>query len=215
MKPGLIRLPVEAGRMSAMKGHTTPDGGPLRRRLREYWPDRNPLRRRWDRIEAVIVGGLLVAFVIGGTLAAVITGRWVHESAMRARNAELAAVHQVSAVLLAPASQRSTGFGAAAKAWWRAPDGVRRIGQVPALEGSPPGATVTVWVDADGKLAAPPLRLSQVQYQAVLAGVLAVIAVAMVLWEAGLFAHCMVERRRLADWDDEWRALGPKWSHHG
>ena len=57
-----------------MKGYATPHAGRLRRKLREFWPDRNPLRHRWDRAEAVILGALLAAFVIGGTLAAVGAG---------------------------------------------------------------------------------------------------------------------------------------------
>ena len=33
------------------------------RAVRGLWPDRNPLRRTSDRIEAVIAGGLVVAFL--------------------------------------------------------------------------------------------------------------------------------------------------------
>lgn len=198
-----------------MKGHATPHTGRLHRRLREFWPDRNPVRRRWDRTEAVILGGLLAAFVIGGTLAALIAGHSAYEGALRAQHAELAALHQVPAVLLATASQQPSGYYASAKAWWRAPDGIRHTGQVFALAGSPAGTKVTVWVDAAGRLADPPLQSSQVQGQGVLASVLAVTVVGAVLWGAGLAAHGMAERRRMAAWDDEWRAIGPKWSRHG
>lgn len=31
----------------------------------------------------------------------------------------------------------------------------------------------------------------------------------------GLVARHLVDRRRLAAWDAEWRAIGPKWSHYG
>jgi len=205
----------EAGRTSAMKGHEKSQAGRLRRKLREFWPGRSPLRRRRDRAEAVIVGGLLVAFVIGGTLAALIGGRWGYEAALRTRHAELAASYRVPAVLLTTASQQAAGFDASAKAWWRTPNGVRHTGEVSALAGTPAGATVKVWVNADGRLTGGPLLLSQVQGQGVLAGVLAVMAVALVLWGAGLAVHCAAERRRMAAWDDEWRAIGPKWSRHG
>jgi hypothetical protein len=199
-----------------MKGkvHLAPDAGLLRRKLREFRPDRNPLRRRWDRAETVIVTGLLAAFVVAGTLAALIAGRWAYEGALRARHAELATVRQVPAVLLTTASEQPAGYYASAKAWWRAPDGVRHTGQVLSLVGSPPGTTVKVWVNAAGRLADPPLRPTQVQGQAVVTAVLAVLAVGMVLWGAGLTAHCMAYRRRMAAWDDEWRAFGPKWSRH-
>jgi hypothetical protein len=201
--------------MSAMKGHARPYAGSLRRRLREFWPDGNALRRRWDRAEAVILAGLLAAFVIGGTLAALIAGRLAYEGALRARDAELAAFHQVPAVLLTTAALQPAGFYGSAEAWWRAPDGLRRTGQVYSVAGTPAGTTVKVWVDAAGRLADPPLQPSQVQGQAVATAVLAVMAVAVVLWGAGLAAHCMAQRRRMAAWDDEWRAFGPRWNHHG
>ena len=198
-----------------MKGHATPHTGRLHRRLREFWPDRNPLRRRWDRTEALILGGLLAAFVIGGTLAALIAGRWAYEGALHARHAELAASHQIPAVLLATASQQPAGYYASANAWWRSPSGTRHTGQVFALAGSPAGTKVMVWVNADGRLTGPPLQPSQVHGQAVMASVLAIMAVGMVLWGTGLAVHGVAERRRMAAWDDEWQAIGPKWSRHG
>jgi hypothetical protein len=217
----VIDCQAEAEGMSAMKGHATPKvrpaphAGPLRRKLREFWPDRNPLRRRWDRAEAVVVGGLLVTFVVAGTLAALIAGRWAYEDALSARHAELATFRQVPAVLLTTASEQPAGYYASANAWWRMPDGVRHTGQVSTLAGSPAGTTVKVWVDAAGRLVSPPLQPTQVQGQAVVTAMLAVMAVAAVLWGAGLTAHCMAHRRRMAAWDDEWRAFGPKWSRRG
>lgn len=198
-----------------MKGHEKSQAGRLRRKLREFWPGRSALHRRWDRAEAAILGGLLVAFVIGGTLAAVIAGRWAYEGALHARHAELATLHQVPAVLLTTAWQQPAGYYASANAWWMAPDGKRRTGQVFALAGSPAGTKVKVWVDADGRLSGPPLQPAQVQGQGVLASVLAVMAVGIGLWGAGVAAHGMAERRRMAAWDEEWRAIGPKWSRHG
>jgi hypothetical protein len=44
------------------------------RAVRGLWPDRNPLRRTMDRAEAIIMGGLIVAFLAGAPLAAVAAG---------------------------------------------------------------------------------------------------------------------------------------------
>jgi len=198
-----------------MNGHAKSQAGRLRRKLREFWPGHSPLRRRWDRAEAAILGGLLAAFVVGGTLAALIAGHWAYEGALRARHGELAALHQVPAILLTTASLQPAGYYASANAWWRASGGERHTGQVLALLGSPAGTKVTVWVDADGRLAGPPLRYSQVQGQGALASVLAVMAVGVVLLGAGLAVHRVAERRRMAAWDEEWRAIGPMWSRHG
>lgn len=198
-----------------MKEHVAPPAGRLYRKLREFWPDRNPLRRRWDRVETVILGGLLAAFLICGTLAALVAGRLAYEGALHARHAELATMHEVPAVLLTAAVQSPGGFYTSAQARWQAPGGVRRTGVVIPPAGAPAGATVRVWVDAGGRLAGPPMQPAQVQGQGVLASVLAVMVVAVLLCGAGLAAHRVAEWHRMAAWDEEWRATGPKWSRHG
>lgn len=195
-----------------MKGHAMPQAGRLHRWLREFWPDRNPLRRRWDRAETLILGALIATFIIGGSLAAVVTGRLAYASALHLRQTELATLHQVPAVLLTAAAPAPAGLDSTAKAWWNAPGGGRHTGQVFPPTGSPAGATVKVWVNAAGWQATPPLEPAQVQGQGVLAGVLAVMALAAVLWGAGLAVHVAADRRRMAAWDEDWRATGPKWS---
>jgi hypothetical protein len=198
-----------------MNGHVTPYAGRLHRKLREVWPDRNPLRRRWDRFETVVFGGLLAAFLVCGTLAALATGRWAYEDALHARHAELASWHEVPAVLLTAALKSPGGYAASAKASWQAPGGVRHTSVVSAPPAAAAGTTVRVWVDASGRLAGSPLLLPQVQGRAELAGMLAVMVVAAVLWGAGLAAHRVADRRRMVAWDEDWRATGPKWSRHG
>jgi hypothetical protein len=184
----------------------------VRRRFWGLWPDRNPLRRRCDRVEAAIVAGLVAAFVLGGPLAALAAGRWAYDTALRTERAGEAARHQVAGVLLTTAQQWSP---ATAQARWTAPDGARRTGWVPAPAGAPADASVRVWVNAFGRPAEPPLRHSQVEGQAVMAAVVAVFAVAMLLSGAGLFARQVADRRRLVAWDTQWRETGPKWSRHG
>ena len=48
------------------------------RAVRGLWPDRNPLRRTMDRVEAMVAGGLVVAFLAGAPLAAVAAGHAVY-----------------------------------------------------------------------------------------------------------------------------------------
>jgi hypothetical protein len=42
----------------------------------------------------------------------------------------------------------------------------------------------------------------------------AVLLLAELLCGAGLAAQAIADWRRLAAWDAEWRAIGPKWSGH-
>ena len=185
------------------------------RLLRGYWPGRSPLRRRCDRAEAAIVGALLVVLAVAGPVAAIVAGHWAHDSSAQARRAQLTTGYHVPSILLTSAIWEPAGFFAWARARWTAPDGTRHTGDVFPAAGSPAGTTIQVWVDASGRLADPPLKPAQVEGQTVLAGVLAVMCVAVLLWSAGLAVHLAANRRRMAAWDDEWRATGPKWSRHG
>jgi len=77
-----------------------------------------------------------------------------------------------------------------------------------------PGPTAPCWwIDASGQLAkAPPLRLAQVNDQAALAAVAAVVVLGYLLLCVGLLACGMLARRRLAAWDADWRATEPRWT---
>jgi hypothetical protein len=177
--------------------------------VRGLWPDRNPLRRGLDRVEGVIVGGLAVAFLAGAPLVTVAAyGYGAHVA-----HAQQAAWYQVSAVLLATApSDGYTGYQPDVRARWTAPDGARRTGTVPAPPGSRAGSTVRVWIDAAGRPANLPLQHWQIKGQAALAAILAPVFLGEALLAAGLLAHHLLGRRRLAAWDAEWRATGPQWS---
>ena len=155
---------------------------------------------------------LFTVFLVGAPLTALAAGRWAHDSGRSTEQAELARWHPVSAVLRTAAIQRHAGPEATAWAQWTAPGGVTHTGQVPVLPGSAAGAVVTVWVDAAGRPTGPLLQPAQQEGRALLAGMVAVFILAELLWVAGLVAHGALDRRRLAAWDAEWRATGPKWS---
>jgi hypothetical protein len=70
------------------------------RLLRGRRLDRNPLRRRSDRAETVVLGALLAAFLATAPFAAYAAGGWAHASAMRDAQAQRASLVQVTATLL-------------------------------------------------------------------------------------------------------------------
>jgi hypothetical protein len=182
--------------------------------VRGLWPDRNPLRRTIDRIEAVVAGGLVVAFLAGAPLAAVAGGHAAYDSAARIAHAQQAAWHQVPAVLLAAAS--AAGYRqhqVSAQARWTAPDGTRHAGTVLASPGTRAGRVVMVWVDMAGRPTGDrPLRLSQARDEAELATVLAPLALGLILLGAGFSVHVTLGRRRLAAWDADWQVTEPHWT---
>jgi hypothetical protein len=179
---------------------------------RGLWPDRNPLRRTLDRIEGLIAGGLAVAFLAGAPLAATAAGHLAYGAATHAAHAQQATWHLVPAVLLTSVPAGWWDYAPDMRASWRAPDGTRRTGTVPAPADAKAGETVMVWVDAAGRPTDPPLRRYQVRGQAVLAAVLAPVVLGLILLCTGQLAHAMLTRRRLAAWEADWRATGPQWS---
>jgi hypothetical protein len=180
------------------------------RAVRGLWPDRNPLRRSLDRAEAAIVAGLAVAFLAAAPVAAVIGGHLVYGIASRNASAQRS-WHPVPAVLLASAAVPGQ-FGTTVPARWTSPPGVRHTGLVPVLASALAGSTVTVWVDASGRLTDQPLRWYQVHGQVVMAAVLAPVVLGLLLGSAGLLARGALGRRRLAAWDADWQATEPLWT---
>ena len=183
------------------------------RAARGLWPDRNPLRRTLDRVEAAILAGLAIAFLAGAPVAAVTAAHLAAVLGTRTAHAQRS-WHQLPAVLLADVPDSGYGrSGPVAGARWAAPGGGARTGTVSASPGSRAGSTVLVWVDASGNLAtAPPLRPAQVNEQTVLAAAAAVVALGYLLPCAGLLACGLLGRRRLAAWDADWRATEPQWT---
>jgi hypothetical protein len=187
----------------------------LGRLLRGHRPDRNPLRRGSDRAETAMLGLLLAAFLAGAPFAAHLAGSWTYAMSARQAQAQQATVRQVSATLLQSAPSNFSGYGSQANARWKAPDGQMRTGPVFVPDGSAAGSTVMVWVTTTGQLTEPPLQRSQITGRTELSEALAVAVLAVTLCTAGLVGRRLLDRHRLAAWDAEWLATGPRWSPGG
>jgi hypothetical protein len=180
--------------------------------LRGLWPDRNPLRRAVDRAEAVVMAGLLAAFLIGAPLVALAAGQQSYAAGLRIQHVQ-SAWHRVPAVLLAGASSQDyIGYEPLVLARWTTPSGAQRRGEVYAPSGARAGSTVMVWTDASGRLTGPPLRHEQVLGQAGLYALAAPAVLGLVLGGVGLLIHCRLDRRRLVAWDADWLATEPRWT---
>jgi len=181
-------------------------------------PDRNPLRRRSDRIETYLLGGLLAAGVAGAPFAAQAAGHAAYAALLRAEHFQQATRHQVRAELLQSAGSHTLVNGSEldiripVRAHWTAVTGVPRTGQLMVPAGSPRGATVTVWTDASGTLVDPPLQPGQMANQADLAAAGAVAGIGVLyLCEAAIIRQ-MLNRRRMAAWDADWALTEPTWN---
>ena len=184
--------------------------------MRGLRPDRNPLRRTSDRVESYLLAGLLVAALAGAPFAAQAASHAAYAGALRAEQAQLAARHQVQAVLTQPAGTSNSTYTLSTEvpvqAAWTSPAGERRTADILALAGTPKGTAVTIWTDAQGNLSTPPLQPSQVAGQSDVAGLGAIVAVvALYLCATGIVRYVMY-RRRMAAWDADWVVTAPAWN---
>jgi len=182
--------------------------------VRGLWPDRNPLRRTVDRVEAMVVGGLVVAFLAGAPLAAVAAGHVIYSVGSRTAQSQEATWRQVPAVLAATAPAPGyRQYQVTVQASWTAPDGTRHVGTILVPPGTRAGRVVMVWVDAAGRLTGYlPLRLAQVRGLAALVTLLTPLVVGFILLCSGLLAHVVLGRRRRAAWDNDWQVTEPQWT---
>ena len=187
---------------------------PRPRLVRMFALDRNELRRWSDRIEAWFLLGFVITFVPLAAVAVISAARWVHADGTRELGGELR-LRQVTAVLVraAPAVEMPTPESVFlwVPAHWTA-GGVRHTGDVPAVPGTQAGASVRIWIDAAGKVQQPPLTSSQLSARVVLAAVAAPLAVALGMLLAWSVLRCLLDRRRLAAWDESWSMVGPSWT---
>jgi hypothetical protein len=176
--------------------------------------DRNPLRRATDRAETVVLAGLVILLLAGGPFAALAAGSWTHAMAQRTQLAQEASRRQVTAVVVSmiPPSAGDWGLTWQARARWRAPDGREVTDEIPVPTSTEVGATLPVWTSLSGDFTTAPLVDSQVSGQVVTGEVLGVIGLADGLAVVGALVLSWINKRRMADWDADWRATGPRWT---
>jgi len=191
--------------------------GWLARLLRERRLDRNPLRRGSDRAETLVLGALFATFLAVVPFATYAVASWAHTTYAREAQAQRAVLRQVPATLL-QAPPKVTAYPGAGVvslgvyARWQAPDGQLRTGLVFAPSSATAGSTIPVWIDHAGRLTDPPLGPAQLATRTQLAAEAAVGVLAITLAVIGWLARRSLDRRRMAAWDADWLANGPRWS---
>src|SRR5438034_9405934 len=113
-----------------------------RRCIRGRRLDRNPLRRASDRVETVILAGLITAFLAGAPFAVQAGGSLANESARHLQQSQLATRSHVTATTLEAMPPDGLARGAlftipAVEASWKAPAGRTVYGEVPVPYGMP------------------------------------------------------------------------------
>jgi hypothetical protein len=191
--------------------------GRLGRFLRRAQHDRNPLRRRLDRVQAVLRAGLLAVFVIGGPIATACVSHEAYVAGLRAEQAQTAMSHRVPAIVLHTVSAEAAAWRHPAQpavllVEWLAPGGQLRTGKIMHSTSLAPDSTVTVWVGAHGRLTRAPLTHADVVVHVIGAAILTPLLLALALCTVGGAASLVLDRRRLAAWEADWLVVEPQWT---
>ncbi|WP_432921995.1 Rv1733c family protein [Microbispora sp. CA-135349] len=186
-------------------------------RLRRYRPDRNPLRRRTDRVEAALAAAA-VAAVLLAVWPAALAARTVYDGGLAAERVGPGARQLVEATLIQEVSVGSAGgrgMLGASLARWTLPGGEVREGVVPAALLLRNGqANARLWVDAAGSPAAPPPRRAETVTRAGLAAFGVMAAAAALAGACFVLTRHGLDRRRYREWDAAWAAADQRWRRH-
>ena len=177
--------------------------------------DGNPLRRRTDKIAVGFAALLLAMFSIVAPLLSIAAIGWAGRTGATGQQAARS-WHQVSAVLRqaarAPSFSRELLGSSWVQAWWTAPDGRARSGAILVSAGLAADHTVPLWVDEAGLPTGTPPSHGALLAREAAAGVVAAVALGIVLLCLASAGQWVLDRRRLADWEAAWAAVGPQWT---
>ncbi|MFI7063579.1 hypothetical protein ACIBL3_21520 [Kribbella sp. NPDC050124] len=200
----------------------------VRRRRADHWLlmqarrfgfGRNPLRRRVDRIESVIVLGAVLAslLVVPGAAALGTAVRNAGEASAAQRRVGLT---EVQARALDDTVLADPGLPAVlrvpVRVGWTDPNGWPREGTAYAPAGTRKGTELTIWMDAAGTIVTPPRSPDDSSAIGVGAGVSAVLVGWLLVFGLARLLLVPLNRRRSREWEREWAQVAPRWRHpHG
>lgn len=176
---------------------------------------RNPLRRRSDRIETVLLWCALVAALLLIPVGAAV-GTSVRNASDASAAQQRAALYEVKARTLA-GTERSVPSApgdvlSRVRVGYVDQHGVAREGTATVVIGTQAGTDVTVWLDQSGAIASAPRSASDGAAFGATVGLLVVLSSWLLLWGAFWLARIPLDRGRSEDWEDEWRSIAPRWS---
>ncbi|MFF5854552.1 hypothetical protein ACFY8B_02765 [Streptomyces sp. NPDC012751] len=184
-------------------------------RVRLWRWRRNPLKRHSDVVEAwIVLAGWALALLV-----AAVAGLVAVHASQSAFTARLARAHPVSAVLTDDTA-RATAAGSGyddGRVWaavrWTDEHGAAHTDRARVVPGAPAGSRVTVWTNQADRVVPAPVTGAAADLQSALAGVLVAPAAGAVVWGAGRLVRNRLIRRRMAEWDAEWKQIGPRWGN--
>lgn len=186
----------------------------LTRLVRRVGLDRNPLRRRTDRIEIATVWTAVV-LLLAALPAALVIGFGVYHQNMTVVHQQESQRQNVAALLTGAAPVTEDGQDGqtvfVSQAQWTTSNGAHSgLIQVPV--NTQAQSVVHIWTDASGAQVQAPLAWEYAFGRGALSGVTALTAFGLVLWGAVGLARWQLNRRRFRDWEAEWQHIDPRWT---
>ncbi|MGQ4601219.1 Rv1733c family protein [Nocardia sp. R6R-6] len=183
-----------------------------RRTCRRVGLDRNPLRRRADRVQTGVAALLALVFLIIVPVLAVIVGGGVYRMETAAVQAETARLHRVDATVIEAGRAPLYAPVIPARVSWKDAAGGTHTGDYQSTTVVQPGSTVSIWLNDGGSIVEPPSSTRAVS-KAVLLTSAALVGVAVVHGGSYWLVRRRLDRRRLRQWETEWVAADLTWGH--
>ena len=168
---------------------------------------RNPLLRRSDRIEALVVVLAIFMSLLGASVAGVV-GTAVHDARGRlfAEQAQTRRMITATAIDHKTAVVGRNSVTTTVIATWHA-GGSEHTGSVKSDHPIEAGENIDIWVDRDGNRVSPPAPASRAGADALSVGVLTWLTTVLVAAALVALTRAALNRARDAQWEQEIRCL--------
>lgn len=173
---------------------------------------RDPLRRRSDRVEGIVLLLVLVVGLLGLVLAGLSAAR-VHSYAERVAGAQNAERHLVQALVLTDAHPSlSDGSLAVVTATWPTSGSGWRVGPIEAAATARAGDHRMIWTDRSGTVVDRPMTQSDVLGLTMAAVLGVLLGTGLILLLVYRTVRWLLDRARWSDWDLDWAHTEPLWT---
>lgn len=179
----------------------------------------NSMARASDRTEAALIILLVVIWVLCLPLAAAGGSKLWADIAGTDRPQQQ--TYSTTAELLAPtefehvsADGTPMGGTSSVQARWSGANGLEETGEIQAATGLTAGTRIQIWLDSSGVVTTPPVSSATAAVQAVIVATVCWVGLGLLLAAIFWIARRRLNKARFADWESEWRQIGPQWTTH-
>lgn len=192
---------------------TTGSVNMYRRTCRRVGLDRNPMRRREDRVQTMVAAALALVFLIVVPVLVLVVGVRVYHTETAVVQAKIAQLHKVDATVTETGKAPLYAPIMPTKVQWKDADGAAHIEDYQSTTVVQPGQSVTIWLNGADKIVEPPSQ-TQALSKAVLLTAGALFGVLIMMGGCYFALRRGLDRKRLRRWEMEWATADLRWGSH-